>query len=83
MGREVVIIVAEGCQGCHELVERLQKENAQVRILDVTKSLEAAQIVKDLGIKAVPTLVTVEKTETGTKFCMVDEKGSKCVEAKR
>lgn len=81
MGKEVIAIVAEGCPGCEALLSELRKQNAQVRVLDVTKSLEAAKIVRDLGIDRVPTLVTVERTETGATFCTVDEKDPKCVKS--
>jgi len=80
MGKEIVAIVAEGCPGCEELLGRLRERNLSVRVLDVTKSLEAAQIVRDLGIDRVPTLVSVERGEAGTKYCTIDER-AKCVQA--
>lgn len=81
--KEMIIIVAEGCAGCKELVKRVQKENINARVLDVTKNLEAARIVRDLKIVSVPTIVTVEKTEQGTELCALDkEKGARCVKKK-
>lgn len=79
--KEIIVITAEGCAGCEELKKRLEGSNRNIRILDVTKSVEAAQIVKDLQIDRVPTLITVDRTEEGTKLCMLDrEKNAvKCV----
>lgn len=79
MGKEIIAIVAEGCPGCHELIEKLKQSNQTIKILDVTKSLEAARIVRDLGIDRVPTLISVEKSETGTTFCTMDKKEPRCV----
>ena len=77
---ETIVIVAEGCPGCKELVNRVQKENMNIRVLDVTKNLEAARIVRDLKITSVPTVVTVERTERGTKLCTLDkDEGVRCV----
>jgi len=83
LGKEIIAIVAEGCEGCEELLSRMKARNIKMRVMDVTKSLEAARIVRDLGIDRVPTLVAVETTETGTTYCTVDDKGSRCVEASR
>ena len=78
--KEVIVITAEGCPGCRELVQNLEKDNRNFRVLDVTKSLEAARIVRDLGIMKVPAIVTLEKTEHGTEICASDgEEKAKCV----
>ena len=81
--RELIVIVAEGCPGCNELAERLKRSKINAKVLDVTKSLEAARIVRDLGIIRVPTIVSVERTERGTELCTFDEENRvKCVEEK-
>ena len=82
--RELILIVAEGCPGCHELAERLKRSKLKTKVMDVTKSLEAARIVRDLGIMRVPTIVTVERTEEGTELCTLDKdkKGVICVREK-
>jgi len=78
--RELIVIVAEGCESCMGLLEDLRSNNAKVKVMDVTKSLKAARIVRDLGIDRVPTIVTVEETENGKEICALDENGRvKCV----
>jgi hypothetical protein len=54
-----------------------------VKVLDVTKDIRAAAILRDLGIYKVPVLVTVERTEQGTELCSLDDKDLKvkCVKA--
>jgi len=74
MSKKTVLIIAEGCAGCKEAEKDLKKQNADLEILDVTKSLKAARIVRDLGIVKVPTIVTIEKSEFGTELCTLDEK---------
>lgn len=79
--KEVLVIVAEGCPYCKELTEKLPKD--QVKIIDVTKDVRGAAILRDLGIMKVPLIVTVEKTEQGTQLCSLDDKELKvkCVKA--
>lgn len=80
MSKKTVLIVAEGCSGCKEAENDLKNQKADLEVLDVTKSLKAARIVRDLGIVKVPTIVTVEKTEYGTEICTLDERNRvKCV----
>jgi len=80
--RSLILIVAEGCPGCDELAERLKRSKIKAKVMDVTKSLEAARIVRDLGIVSVPTIVSVETTEQGTEICTLDKKNKvKCVKA--
>jgi glutaredoxin len=83
MSHEMIVVVAEGCPHCKALLEKLPKENGKVKVLDVTKDLRAAAIVRDLGIYKVPLLVSVERTEEGTKLCTLDdeEMNVKCVPA--
>lgn len=68
--RRLIFIVAEGCPTCELMKSRL---GDKVEVLDVTKSLEAARIVRDLGVYKVPLLVTVE----GEHICMLDEETMK------
>jgi len=78
--RYLILIVAEGCPGCDELAERLKRSKINAKVMDVTKSLEAARIVRDLGIVSVPTIVSVETTEQGTELCTLDKQNKvKCV----
>jgi glutaredoxin len=75
----MVIITAEGCPSCEELKAKLANSKLKVEVLDVTKSLKAARIMRDLGVYKVPLLVTVE----GDRVCTLDEKDMqvKCVKS--
>ena len=81
MSKETIVIVAEGCAGCKEVLRDLENRKAKFKVMDVTKSLEAARIVRDLGIVKVPAIVTVERTEEyGTEICALDLNNKvKCV----
>ena len=68
LGKEVILIVNEGCPGCEE-AKRMIGKNA--RVMDIAKSDEAAKIALELGIMAVPTLVMYDR-EAG-KMCLVDK----------
>lgn len=78
---EVILVVAEGCEGCKEVVENLSKDT-KIKILDVTKDLEAAKIIRALEIFKVPLLVSKEKLGNGkVRYCTIEEDGKiKCVE---
>jgi glutaredoxin len=81
--KEIILIVAEGCPHCEEVKKTLpDSSKGKIKVLDVTKSLEAASLMRDLGVFKVPLLVTVERTEQGTEVCTLDEKGVKCVKSK-
>ena len=69
LGKEVILIVAEGCPGCEEAKRIFGKD---VRVIDIAKSDEAAKIALKLEIKAVPTVVIYDP-EAG-KVCLVDKK---------
>ena len=69
LGKEIILIVNEGCPGCEEAKKAFGKD---VMVMDIAKSDEAAKIALELGIKAVPTLVMYDK-EAG-KMCLVDKK---------
>lgn len=74
--KETIVIIAENCPHCGELLKTLPKD--KVRILDVTKDLEGARIMRDLNIYRVPLLVIREKTEQGEEhLCTLDEKEGK------
>jgi glutaredoxin len=79
--KEAILVVAEGCPYCEEMKKRLPKD--KVKVLDVTKDVRAAAILRDLGVYKVPVLVTVERTEKGTELCSLDDKSLqvKCVQA--
>jgi len=78
--KETLVIVAEGCPYCEELKKKLPKD--KVKILDVTKSLEAAKILQSLQVYRVPLLVTSEKKGDMIEYCVLDEENVKCVETK-
>ena len=79
--RKTILIVAEGCPNCSKAKEDLTRRKVDLEILDVTKDLKAAAIVRDLGIVKVPAIVTVEKTEHGKEICTLIEETVKCVKA--
>jgi len=78
---EVILVVAEGCDGCKDAIENLPKDE-KIKILDVTKDLEAAKIVRALEIFRVPLLVSKEKLGNGkVRYCTIEEDGTiRCVE---
>ena len=76
MPKEYVLIVAEGCAGCEEAKERL-KGDKRFRILDVTKSDEAATIALKLGIVEVPTVVEIDRD--ANRMCAMKDLKPKCV----
>lgn len=64
MAKRYILIIAEGCGGCQEAKRQLQSDS-RVEVLDVTKSLYAADIVRQTGVFKVPLLVEVdEKKDT-------------------
>lgn len=70
-GKELILIVAEGCPGCEAAKERI-KGDKRFKVLDITKSNEAASIALKLGIDRVPTLVEVDRE--ANKVCVFDPK---------
>ena len=76
MGKEYVLIVAEGCAGCEAAKERI-KGDRRFRVLDVTKSDEAASIALKLGIVEVPTVVEIDRD--ANKICVMKDEKPKCV----
>jgi glutaredoxin len=83
--RRLVLIVAEGCPGCEQAKKAVEGSKANIEILDVTRSEEAARICRDLGIYKVPTLVALEEEGGKVKMCTLDrdETKVKCVESSR
>lgn len=75
MAREFILIVAEGCPGCEAAKQRIRGDK-RFRVLDLTKSDEASNIVLKLGIKAVPTVVEVDKE--ANRICVLKPE-PKCV----
>lgn len=69
MVKRYILIVAEGCGGCSEAKKQMEGDD-RVQVLDVTKSLYAADIVRQLGIYKVPLLVEVDEKED--KVCSLD-----------
>lgn len=76
MTREYILIVAEGCPGCGAAKARV-KGDKRFRVLDVTKSNEAAAIALKLGIMAVPTVVEVDRE--ANRICVLQDSKPKCV----
>lgn len=76
--KEYIIITAKGCPSC-EALKKVIPQGKGFTFMDVTESLEAAQIVKDLGINAVPVIVSFDKESA--KMCLLDDKltPEKCV----
>lgn len=60
MLKEHILIVAEGCPGCAE-AEAKFKDRPEVKIRDVMKDDLAADIVRSLGITALPTVVEFDR----------------------
>lgn len=79
---ETLVIVAEGCPYCKALLEKLPKDE-KIKILDVTKSLEAARIMQALQIYKVPLIVVAESDGEKTKYCVFENESRKikCAEA--
>jgi len=76
MAKRYILIVAEGCGGCETAKEQL-KGDARVEVLDVTKSLYAADIIRQSGLFKVPLLVEVDEKED--KVCVLDEAKPVCI----
>jgi glutaredoxin len=83
--RRLILIVAEGCPHCEQAKKAVEGSNANIEILDVTKSEEAARICRDLNIFSVPTLVAIEEEGGKVKMCTLerDRTKLKCVESSR
>ena len=77
---ELVVVVAEGCPHCKELIDRLEKSNVRFRVVDATKDVNALKVMRDLGVYKVPLLLAVRKVQDGVEACLLDENGkAKCV----
>ncbi len=76
MGKEYVLIVAEGCPGCEQAKAKV-KGDKKFRVLDVTKNNEAALIALKLGIMEVPTVVEIDRE--ANKMCVLQNEKPKCV----
>jgi len=77
MAKRYILIVSEGCGGCDEARRQLEEQNATYEVLDVTKSLYAADIVRQSGLFKVPLLVEVD--EKADKVCVLDEAKPVCI----
>jgi hypothetical protein len=76
MAKRYILIVSEGCGGCEEAKKQLESD-ARVEILDVTKSLYAADIIRQAGLFKVPLLVEVDDKED--KVCVLNEPKPVCI----
>jgi len=74
-GKDVILMVAEGCPGCEEAKKSI---GAGVRVVDITKSEVAAGLVKELNIISVPTLLEIDR-ENG-KLCVTEMGKTRCVD---
>lgn len=76
MPKRYILIVSEGCGGCEE-AKKLLAGNPNVSVLDVTKSLYAADVVRhngnETGVFKVPLLVEVDSSKD--QVCVIE--GSK------
>lgn len=77
MTKRYILIVSEGCGGCEEAKSQLAQQGAKVEVLDVTKSLYAADIIRQSGLFKVPLLVEVDEKED--KVCVLDEAKPVCI----
>jgi len=77
MSKRYILIVSEGCGGCEQAKTQLEEQGARVEVLDVTKSLYAADIVRQSGLFKVPLLVEVDEKED--RVCILDEAKPICI----
>ena len=76
---EIIILSAENCGGCQK-IKSLIKDPSKVKILDVTKSDEAALLAANNNIFSIPT--AVEKTPQGIQKCDLSIDNNKRVRVK-
>jgi len=74
-GKDIILMVTEGCPGCEEAKKSL---GAKVRVVDITKSDAAAGLVKELNIISVPTVLEIDR-ESG-KLCITEMGKTRCVD---
>jgi len=70
---EIILLVGEGCPGCEEVKKRVK--NPSVKILDVTKSDEAAVLAAENNIFSIPTVIL--KSQKGVEKCDIELEGDK------
>jgi len=74
----LILIVAEGCGGCAEAVEKA-KGDGRIEVLDARKDKRALDIMHALGLEAVPVVVALN--EKLDKICaLTKDKKEKCVQ---
>lgn len=81
--KERILVVSSGCGVCKKVLESLTEEDKkEMTILDVTNSMRAAAILRDLGVDRVPTFAVLYEKENERKMCTIDleSKQVKCVE---
>ena len=76
MVKRYILIVSEGCGGCEEAKQQLAAD-ARVEVFDVTKSLYAADIIRQSGLFKVPLLVEVDEKED--RVCVLNEPKAVCI----
>ena len=73
-----ILIVAEGCGGCQAALEKA-KGDGRIEVLDVAKDKRALEILRALGLEAVPVVVALN--EKLNKVCaLMEDKKEKCVD---
>lgn len=76
--KDYVIIVSKNCPSCNALKKALDGEK-DIEFLDVTEDPRAEEIAEALDIRAVPTIVFINKKKG--EICVLDDefKPEKCI----
>ena len=73
-----ILIIAEGCGGCQAALEKA-KGDGRIEVLDTTKDKRAIEIMRALGLEAVPVVVALNE-KLGKVCALTDDKKEKCVD---
>ena len=73
-----ILIVAEGCGGCQAALEKAKGDN-RIEVLDVAKDKRALEILRALGLEAVPVVVALNE-KLGKVCALTEDKKEKCVD---
>jgi len=74
----LILIIAEGCSGCSEAVEKARGDS-RIEVLDAMKDPDALRIMHALGLEAVPVVIALN--EKLNKVCaLTEDKKEKCVD---
>ena len=73
-----ILIVAEGCGGCQAAFEKA-KGDGRIEVLDAMKDKRAIEIMRALGLEAVPVVVALNE-KLGKVCALTEDKKEKCVD---